>query len=45
MKLLIQLVREILHSPEKVREFQKPLTVATMTVDFNNKFAVLSVDL
>ena len=31
-----------LHLPEKVREFQKPLTVATMSVDFNNKFAYIS---
>ena len=34
MKLLIQLVREILHlsgkSQGKVREFQKPMAVATM---------------
>ena len=36
MKLLIQLVREILHlsgkSQGKVREFQTPMAVATMTV-------------
>ena len=35
MKLLIQLVREILHlsgkSQGKVREFQTPMAVATMT--------------
>ena len=34
-----------LHLPEKVREFRKPLTVATMSVDFNNKFVILTVDL
>ena len=45
MKLLIQLVREILYLPEKVREFQKPLTVETMSVDFKNKFVILTVDL
>ena len=31
MKLLIQLVREIFHFYEKVREFQKTLAVATMS--------------
>ena len=34
-----------LHLPEKVREFRTPLTLATMSVDFNNKFVILTVDL
>jgi len=32
-----------LHLPEKVGK--KPLTVATMSIDFNNKFVILTVDL
>ena len=35
MKLLIQLVREILHLHEKVTAFQKPLAVVTMSCFLN----------
>ena len=46
MKLLIQLVREILHlsgkSQGKVREFQTPMAVATMnSYDVSSKNLVL----
>ena len=34
-----------LHLPEKSQGISKPLTVATMSVDFNNKFVILTVDL
>ena len=41
MKLLIQLVREILHlsgkSQGKVREFQTPMVVATMVREGNSR--------
>ena len=35
MKLLIQLVREILHLHEKVTAFQKPLAVVTVSCFLN----------